>query len=341
MKTELAKYFEENNLINVVEINDEIRDLFINGATCSIYIGELNPEWSIEEIDSHFTDVFEEQNVICKSIYELEVRFDFFKITSNETQNENLYFLIEQNSQENLESQNAFFLTGMVSVLRALESYKEEHRTFISNIKEFKISENPSKDFTIFLNQWEEKVRTEYEKHIKENNRKIPNHWMIGNGIFVPDTLVDSNDHKDLEIVIYCNEIAIQWLALSCNIEKFENVSEDDLKGLQKFINEMKENYKYFDLDKIRLGSVAEYKFRKAGNYFINELSSEDIEHYFEEVDYNLCIITKENDVFNFEMKKKVQDGYNTGGIFDAKDMYEELSKVTDMTHIEFIAEVL
>ncbi len=40
-------------------------------------------------------------------------------------------------------------------------------------------------------------------------------------------------------------------------------------------------------------------------------------------------------------MKKKVQDGYNTGGIFDAKDMYEELSKVTDMTHIEFIAEVL
>ncbi len=341
MNTEQAKYFEEKNLINVVEISDAIRDLFVNGATCSIYIGELNPEWSIEEIDAHFTDVFEEQNVTCKSIYELEVRFDIFKITSNETQNKNLYFLIEQNTQENLEMEKSFFLTGMSSVFRAVENYKEEHRNFISNLTEFKISENPSKDYTIFLNQWEEKVRSEYEKHLNENNSKLPNHWMIGNGIFIPDTLVESNDHKDLEIVIYCNEIAIQWLSLSSNLKKIANVSEDDLKGLQKFINEMKDNYKYFNFDKIRLGSVAEYKFRKAGNYFINELSSEDIEHYFTEVDYNLCIITNENDVFNFDMKTKVQDGYNTGGIFDAKDMYEELSKVTDMTHIEFIAEVL
>lgn len=340
MQNELSKVFEQMGLINHIDLKKNTSDLFINGSTCSIWIVEIDPEWTLEEIDSHFTDVFEEQNVICSSSHELEIRLDSFLAAYSATQNKGLYFLISQNIKAELDLEAPYFLTGMGASLKALEDYSDGHQTFINGLKDYRATENPYSNYADFLRVYEEKVASEYEKLIRETDSKLPSFWMIGNGIMLPNTLAESTDSKDFETVIYCNEIAIQWFLLSANSNKLVSVSETDLKGLLCFINEIKSNINEYKFDRIRVGNVEEYRFRKDGNYFINELTDTEIDHYFEGVEFNVYMLVRENGKIDFNNKTKIYDGYNTGGICDIKDILYELSKVTPMGHIEFIAKL-
>ncbi|MDX7882057.1 hypothetical protein [Acinetobacter nosocomialis] len=345
MKNITESIIQKLGLITFEELEKGDLEIFTNFDTCKVIIKEIKKNWSEEKIFKILFDALNGDFIYCSSQQELQAFIKYFKTTNKQSNKAEQHFFVQPTKPYMVDPKKRYFIANLavpnlqIENLKDVDNLTSREVEFINKVKDGFANPDIDKSFLNFLEDYKKIVAAEYQRKTSQNKKAMDEiEWFIGNGFFIPEQILKYEDkNKILDIIVYCNIAALNWLLIPSNLSKYENIHQNDLLGLTKYLYLMQTILAETKITKLRSGNVEEYCFRKKGYYFLDELSSEEIDHYCEGEDYEVWIVKSKDNEIEPETAEKAYDAYGNSYAYDLKELKDTLQKFISLNEVQFL----